>query len=71
MTASKQERGCIHIIFPGCVESHSPLTNVEDIDLAISVLGLCRDVAKRRESDIPCQTKIFDECELLELVGAP
>jgi hypothetical protein len=64
------ERGCIHIIFPGYIESHSPLNSVEEIDIAISVLGLCRDVAKRRESDIPSQMRIFDETELM-VIGAP
>lgn len=66
----KEERGCIHIIFPGYLESHAPLTNVEEIEIAISVLGLCREVAKRRESDIPQQVKFFDEGDLLEITGA-
>ena len=64
------DRGCIRIIFPGVVESYAPLETVEHIDMAMSVLSLCREIAKRRESDIPAQIRIFDEDELMVLGGA-
>lgn len=67
----KPERGAIHIIFPDFVESYSPLTTVRDIDLAISVLGLCREIAKQRESDIPQAVRIVREEELLVFGGVP